>query len=49
MAGQLSARVGSAMAGNIDTAHTAGLIVLGAFGVLILLRRNFRSVNVTLG
>jgi hypothetical protein len=35
--------------GQLDTAKTAGLIVLGALGVLIALRKSFGGVTVKLG
>lgn len=37
------------LAGGLDSPKAAGLIALGALGVLVLLRRGFGSVNVTVG
>jgi hypothetical protein len=37
------------LAGGFDSAKAAGILALGALGVLVALRRGFGSVNVTVG
>jgi len=37
------------LSGGLDTAKTAGLLVIGAIGVLALLRKGFGGVNISVG